>query len=1629
MAAKMITPENIVNIGFSALLNKMAPNLKKNMKTLDDSINNIIMSSLIRLGDRRDDASLLGKLGRIFGVNGDRKNISTERSTIGLKAIPFDTISKEALTNAIPGYLRQMLIQMGGPDMVYDYRSRSFKTKRAIGREFRDQAVSMNTFNQASSKVRKSLSRYDNDGNYSNFRDMVYDLLIEDMSGSTRKADNILKSFKNKGDSKKYIESLIKDARIARGNGKLVDQLAQALSSLDDVGYNDIYRQIVSNNTQRDARMRAYKSEADDHEIDLSHIIDSIEENKSEIIKRYTGRNKSALSRTQGVSSGTPLGGTDYTNAALFEIYRRLNKGINVYQVGSSSSQLKRFKGMGKLKPPSIYRPDNDIVDEERNTPLISSLSGSEDHTNILTDDTLTDVNGNPLNGKQKFGKWASVSGKNVVSALFRGNPEEVRRAFGQMISDISGAAARPIKSFFVGDPTTGKQGIFGKINDSFGNVTGYLKHKFMGTGYEYTNENGQRVRVSNNEKGGVIGYLKDKTSTMFKGTTDKTKKWFSDVAKYFDFRSDDDKSNNAIASKRKALLSASVGAMAGLGFIGGPFGLIMGAIAGSALQAGGIGGKIKEILFGKDYTDKKGNKKHKLGLVERAVNNIVDPIRYQVGKTFTAFGSVLKKNILGPLSNIGVAIRERMANAAGGAVGKAFNKVLGGAGWLIKNLLKIPLEVVKAPLSLLGLGARGGARAAGGVAGVGLNSIAKIIAGKNGRDIINDRISKQKFDAKMDDWGSGYYDGYKHWKSVQDEKRKNSPKFSDYISEQQEIIDASNKTEENTAKISEDISTLTHHATHHDPITDSSIYTSDIGLHERIDDMFEIIRDYFETRKEQQNTSNAPRPSIQQLSSISGSIDDSNDDSNALLGASVSMSDNGLSRDDVESISSIADESNSSKPNKRSILSRFKNLLKRNSQEDEEKAAADKINNDPQKNIFGKISSGIGKVGGILGDVFGFIKDHPILSVVGGTVIADFFRNFFGPNEKGKSFMERLDDTMSNSVIGKLYHGLTDKNGENGSVLDIISGALGHMITFLPNMVEGLDTVGGWVNGLINGLIPGAPMPKNPGGGLATMLSAIAITNMASGVASLFGSAGRLGKLFKGAVAADVAKEATEQAAKQAGKSVVKEVAEETAQQAAKSTISNGAKTITKEAVEQTAKKSSGGFLNGIKSIGSNMWSGAKNAVGGATTAVTIQGGKALDAVVDTGKYIGGQIAGGAIWLSEKVGKGWDNISEFTTKQIAGLKSFVTDTASKASSIAKKSWASISRKASEVGSSVKSSLLSLGDDITIIKKLATINLDDGAGIFKKIIDIMFDVGAKFGPALCKLLKFFTKVFGTVIGFVLDAVFNLFNTGDIFADKEEIGTIEYVSAGVAGAIAGEGNGIWDGFDGEDVVNALFNALKWGEVAAILVGAGGTVVLPVIGTVAGAVVGFVVGAMVGALISLLIGSDNIARFMDMVVHKVLEFFGGGKTAKGYGSGIKTISYNNQAYFPEYYQNAYSNNMNMRKAGCGPIAASYLANAYGKNISPSQAAKMLNGTSYRDRSGGTSADGIAAVGRSLGLNMHSGPINSRSIASKLSNGEPVAFLGRSNDPKVLIPIPVTSLSQMESIVVVIYPLWTL
>lgn len=985
-----LSPESIVKMVGETIIDKKAPNLKKNLAAVDSAVSDVIMSSLIRLGESNRFTDV-GKIAKIFGIDATRKNVDTSRSTLELKSVPFNSIANESLSNAIPGYLRKILVAVGGEDTIYDFRSRSFKSKSKFHNEFRNIAADTGTLYNADKRIKQAMGS-------DKFGSMIYDLMMNDLGSKLNgpAARNQVSKFRNKEEAEKYLSKiLLSGFDLSPKEMDRIKEISSNLSKAIQVGAAPKFiDQAAKQNIGRNNRMSQYVSHANAYGMDISEFSDSTEDDRDTILKQYgmtTNRNRKPSARIKSVE----ISGSQYTNVALYEIYRKLNKGINVFQVGSNNSRSNPFQDYGEkyLSKPNFYKAQL-INDNSTRVALRSSLVGdtSMDEKNLLENQTLEDGSMENLTKGERFKRWGKDRGGNLLNAIFSGSSEQVKDAIALMFRDIGKATGNTIKNKA------------SKMNISGGNFMGYLKHKIAGSEYSYTGDDGKEYTVEKNDKGGYLGYLDEIIfgpgghKGAMKNIKNVGSKWYKTISGYFNSDSSSNKDENSISSKRKHLLGTSVGSMIGMGLVGGPLGIIMGGIAGSAMsQTNGIGSKIHKLLFGdKEHEgDKKKDRDKRMGLVGRAVNSIVDPIRFQIGKTMTKFGSTLQKNILGPLSNIGYAIKERMANAAGGVVSKTFGKIFKGAGWVLKKALMIPFKMATGKAAIAGKLARGSMDVAGGVTGFGLNSIASIIAGKQGREGLKERIKNQKQNAKNFEQESGYYGdyefdyiqdpngpagktmkvgkkvskntSYKAWKERQDESRDKISSVADYTKENVKL----------TSEIADDLHDLAVEG-----LTKGSIYTHDDGLHNRLDDIIDILKGSGKHSNDinsgMKKDDNGSLSEVIERSSIASERDMF---ATSAIGAATTMAISGEDVSDHEARLSKGIIDEAAKPNsKKSVISdKLKELMGIQKNQSDEKG-------EKKESLFEKITNAVSSIGSTLGSLL------PIGALI--TLLLKFFQD-----------------------------------------------------------------------------------------------------------------------------------------------------------------------------------------------------------------------------------------------------------------------------------------------------------------------------------------------------------------------------------------------------------------------------------------------------------------------------------------------------------------------------------------------------------------------------------------------------------------------------------------------------------
>lgn len=1025
----MLSPSNLIRSAISGGLNKAAPNLKKNMEALDNAVNETIMSSLIRIGEG-------GKWGpnefsKIFGLDSTKKDVDKSRSNLELKNVGYNTLAQEYITSAIPGYLRKILVAVGGDDEIYDPRSRSFKTKAKVHQEYRDFSSMRGTLGGASSRVRQAFS-----GGSDTTR-MLYDLMMNDLSsktgayGNPQELKTILKNFSdNPMATASYLRGLM-GSSYSKNDKRAVDHFAKALMSLDKgYGIQDIKNQAARQAVQQNMRKDKYFRTADAYGMDLTDIEDSTALDRQNIIRNYRGGSTIAGSGRSPVMAA--LTGSKYTNTALYEIYRKLNKGINVYQVGQDSSRDKPFADYKNryLARPFGYR-DKNISDNSNRKNRQARIAADNHHYEDPLANSV-DENGNPqeLSRGQKFGRWGKVRGGQLINAMLTGSSDDVRDVFNDIVRDAGNVASSGMK-----------KGL-SKINDSFGNVSGYLKNKMFGTEYSYqdTDAKGRSVtKTVRSGNKGLFGFFAEELKRDWTKAKDSGKKWWDEVSGYFDYDGKDSEEKK-LASKRKKLIGASVGAFAGLGILGGPIGVIAGGLAGSALSTNNLGEKLKGKLFGRDEKGKA------TGSLTKLFDKITRPIEYQIGKTINFVGNGLKKHVLGPISDVGFAIRKRLMRGAnslmtkflwnplkkvGSKIGKG---ILNGAGWLWEKGLGAAFGYQRAKLGVKG-----------SIFGAGAEGLAKGIIGFDRESQRELKERKKNRNASIAA-SSEKYESYKTFNSRKDQEAaeraqrwRNYKNIDEITTTVNDMTDVMNETASAVQVLAEE------------GTKKGSIYVHDEGAHNYLKSIYEAIAgtrypndvqnvDPFNRRSKANRNASIP--------GLPGPTVDSGYANTALQAATImGMSGDSLGNTELSLLGDIEKEARKDSPNTMVLSTKVRKMMTM-------QKGAKTEEGEKKESFMSKLLGGLGSIvsnlggilkwGGILYLIFkdlndedGFIKR----GFRGITEIRDFLKgdsNIKQPAAAGANLITapldmKVDNIMDYAIPGAdIFHIDRDGSGEN---------------------------------------------------------------------------------------------------------------------------------------------------------------------------------------------------------------------------------------------------------------------------------------------------------------------------------------------------------------------------------------------------------------------------------------------------------------------------------------------------------------------------------------------------------------------------------------------------------------------
>lgn len=144
----------------------IAPTIKRAMGDLDDIMGSIAGQIFGRLDNAKSKDGLMGWMGKIFGLNSTIKE-GYDTSKYEKGAVPFDGITRKAIIDVIPGYLRKIESHLSGSEeRIFDYNTGKWTNANAVKQSYN---------NIKKSVISRSSAVLNEDAGFKRMKKAVYD--------------------------------------------------------------------------------------------------------------------------------------------------------------------------------------------------------------------------------------------------------------------------------------------------------------------------------------------------------------------------------------------------------------------------------------------------------------------------------------------------------------------------------------------------------------------------------------------------------------------------------------------------------------------------------------------------------------------------------------------------------------------------------------------------------------------------------------------------------------------------------------------------------------------------------------------------------------------------------------------------------------------------------------------------------------------------------------------------------------------------------------------------------------------------------------------------------------------------------------------------------------------------------------------------------------------------------------------------------------------------------------------------------------------------------------------------------------------------------------------------------------
>lgn len=291
---------------------------KKSMSDLDETIGDFSKLFIYKISDvlnqKGKDNPLFEMLYNVFGVQvGTTKTV--KNSEYIKTSIPFDGITKRAITDVIPTYLRKMLAVMTGhEEMIYNYESGKFinvdKLKKSRDSEL---AMTYNGVSGAKQDVMKKINKFNMDKD-------VQVMIEKDVS--------------------EFFNHMVKEGMFLNPNEMTQEKLNESGLYLNENSFRLIKASLGSYDKKKWNEIN--NSITDSFKTHDNTVIDL---NQKLSDKGYSALYDDSMKQKTKAGFGGVMGGLDKYDKSVFDYLRDIRtillEGIKTYSIGVSATRLK----------------------------------------------------------------------------------------------------------------------------------------------------------------------------------------------------------------------------------------------------------------------------------------------------------------------------------------------------------------------------------------------------------------------------------------------------------------------------------------------------------------------------------------------------------------------------------------------------------------------------------------------------------------------------------------------------------------------------------------------------------------------------------------------------------------------------------------------------------------------------------------------------------------------------------------------------------------------------------------------------------------------------------------------------------------------------------------------------------------------------------------------------------------------------------------------------------------------------------------------------------------------------------------------------------------------------------------